>query len=521
MGYLVHAYYSISPTRYYKDDSCWSVDLKLKATEDIISIGSFLEVLVLNNYVLVRKILKHTCFVRNLKGVDLLSGSRGANLYSLSIGDMMTSSSICLLSKATKTKSWLWHCRLSHLKFGDINHLARQGLVRGLPRLQFKKDHFCSACAVGKSKKQSYKPKYKDTNQEILYLLQMYVCRPMRVKSINRKKYILIIVDDYSRFTQVGISHETSVARTPQQNGVVERQNCTLVEAARTMLIYAKAPLFLWAEAVATACYTQNRSIIRRHHVKNPYELLHDRKPNLSYLYIFGALCYPNNDSENLGNSLEPVLHEMTHTTPSSGLIPNPPLSAPFVPSSRHEWDLMFQPVFDKFFSPPASVASPIPVEEAPAPVESTGSPSSITVDQDAPSPKSSSSDVIPATVHPDALISEYLKAMKEELNEFERLEVWELVPRLDKLMLITLKWIYKVKLDELGGILKNKARLVARGYRQKEGIDFEESFAPVARLKAVRIFLAFAAHMNMIVYQMDVKMEVLNGILREEVYVS
>ncbi|GJT08484.1 retrovirus-related pol polyprotein from transposon TNT 1-94 [Tanacetum coccineum] len=109
---------------------------------------------------------------------------------------------------------------------------------------------------------------------------------------------------------------------------------------------------------------------------------------------------------------------------------------------------------------------------------------------------------------------------MQEELNEFERLEVWELVPRLDKVMVITLKWIYKVKLDELGGILKNKARLVAHGYRQEDGIDFEESFALVARLDAIRIFLAFAAYMNMIVYQMDVKTAFLNGILREEVYV-
>ncbi|GJV66828.1 retrovirus-related pol polyprotein from transposon TNT 1-94 [Tanacetum coccineum] len=110
---------------------------------------------------------------------------------------------------------------------------------------------------------------------------------------------------------------------------------------------------------------------------------------------------------------------------------------------------------------------------------------------------------------------------IQEELNEFERLEVWELVPRPDKVMIITLKWIYKVKLDELGGILKNKARLVARGYRQEEGIDFEESFAPVARLDAIQIFLAYAAHMNMMVYQMDVKTAFLNGILREEVYAS
>nr|GFC09896.1 retrovirus-related Pol polyprotein from transposon TNT 1-94 [Tanacetum cinerariifolium] len=107
------------------------------------------------------------------------------------------------------------------------------------------------------------------------------------------------------------------------------------------------------------------------------------------------------------------------------------------------------------------------------------------------------------------------------ELNEFERLEVWELVPRPGKVMVITLKWIYKVKLDELGGILKNKARLVAHGYRQEEGIDFEESFSLVARLEAIRIFLAYAAHKNMVVYQVDVKTAFLNGNLREEVYVS
>nr|GFB92698.1 retrovirus-related Pol polyprotein from transposon TNT 1-94 [Tanacetum cinerariifolium] len=180
----------------------------------------------------------------------------------------------------------------------------------------------------------------------------MDLCGPMRVESINGKKYILVIVDDYSRFTwvkclrskdealdfiikflkmiqvrlkvpvhrirtnngtefvnqtlreyyeEVGISHETSVACSPQQNGVVERRNQTLIEAARTILIYAQAPLFLWAEAVPTACYTQNGSIIRLRHRKAQYELLHNKLHDLSFLYVFGALCYPTNDSENLG----------------------------------------------------------------------------------------------------------------------------------------------------------------------------------------------------------------------------
>ncbi|GKA34072.1 retrovirus-related pol polyprotein from transposon TNT 1-94 [Tanacetum coccineum] len=147
---------------------------------------------------------QHTCFIRNLEGVDILTGSRGNNLYTLSLGDMMASSPICLLSKASKTKSWLWHRRLSHLNFGAINHLARQGLVRGLPKLKFEKDHLCSAYAMGKSKKKPHKPKSEDTNQEKLYLLHMDLCGPMRVASVNGKKYILVIVDDYSRFTCVG-----------------------------------------------------------------------------------------------------------------------------------------------------------------------------------------------------------------------------------------------------------------------------------------------------------------------------
>ncbi|GJW38047.1 retrovirus-related pol polyprotein from transposon TNT 1-94 [Tanacetum coccineum] len=192
---------------------------------------------------------KNTCFIRNLEGVDLLSGSRDTNLYTISLDDMLKTSLICLLSKASKTKSWLWHRRLSHLNF---------------------------ACALGKSKKSSHQPKAKDTNQEKLYLLHMDLCGPMRVASITGKRYILVIVDDYSQFTwvkflrtkdeapeaiikciknmqvrlnstvhnvrtdngtefvnqtlrefyeNVGISHQTSVARTPQQNGVVERRN--------------------------------------------------------------------------------------------------------------------------------------------------------------------------------------------------------------------------------------------------------------------------------------------------------
>nr|GEW57814.1 hypothetical protein [Tanacetum cinerariifolium] len=340
---------------------------------------------------------------------------------------------------------------------------CRQGLVRGLPKLKFEKDHLCSTCTMGKSKKKSHKPKSEDTNREKLYLLHLDLCGPMRVESVNGKKYILVIVDDYSRFTwvkclrskdeapdfiikflkmiqvrlkvpvrrirtdngtkfvnqtlreyykQVGISHETSVARSPQQNGVVERCNHTLIEAACTIV--------------------------------------------------------------------DP---------------------------------------------PDPKVISLINEVVAPKLAESTGSPSSTTVDQDAPSlsksqtPTKTQPPVIPNDVEEGNHDIEVAHMGNDPLFGMPILE--ELVPRPDKVMVITLKWIYKVKLDELGGILMNKAHLVARGYCQEERIDFEESFAPVARLEAIRIFLAYAAHKNMVVYQMDVKTVLLNGNLREEVYIS
>nr|GEV13453.1 retrovirus-related Pol polyprotein from transposon TNT 1-94 [Tanacetum cinerariifolium] len=447
----------------------------------------------------------------------------------------------------------------------QLTNFVDKFLGTGLPNLKFEKDHLCSACVMGKSKKKSHKPKLEDTNQEKLYLLHMDLCGLMRVESVhgkktdNRTEFVNQTLREY--YEQVGISHETFVARSPQQNGVIKRRNRTLIEVARTMLIYARALLFLWAEAVATACSTQNLSIICLRHGKTPYVLLHDKLPDISFFYVFGALCYPTNDSENLGklqskadigifisyapikkafwisnrctkriiktihvdfekliamaseqSSSGPALHEMTPAIISLGLMPNPTSSTPFVPPSRTDWDMLFQPLFDELLTPPPSVDHPAPEVIAPIievvasePAASTGSPSSTTVDQDAPSPSVAHMNTDPffgipiSESYKDALTQSYwIEAMQEDLNEFERLEVWELVPRPDKVMVITLKWIYKVKLKELGGILKNKARLVACSYCQEEGIDFKESFAPVSRLEAIRIFLAFAAHKNM-----------------------
>ncbi|GJT86497.1 retrovirus-related pol polyprotein from transposon TNT 1-94 [Tanacetum coccineum] len=527
---------------------------------------------------------KNTCFIRNLEGVDLLSGSRDINLYIISLDDMLKSSLVCLLSKASKTKSWLWLCRLSYLNFGTLNKLAKNGLARGIPRLKFQKYHLCSACALGKSKKTSHQPKAEDTNQEKLYLLHMDLCGPMHVASINGKRH------------------------------------------------FVNAPLFLWAEAINTACYTQNRSLIRLRYNKTPYELMQDKKPNLSFFHVFGLLCYPTNDHEDLGKfdakadirifvgytpikkafriynrrthiitetihvtfdelskmaseqfSSGPGLQCMTHVTSSTGLVSNPVSQQPCIPPNSDDWDRLFQLMFDEYFNPPPIVVSPVQEAATPRAEVLANSLVSTSIYQDAPStsipssqehehspiisqgfeesPKTptfnddplnespnedltshgSSSNVRQIHTplehlgrwtknHPianvicdpsrsvsirkqhetdamwcyfDAFLTSvepknfkqamtelsWIDAMQEEIHKFERLEVWELAPCPDNV--------------------------------QEEGIDFEESFASVARIEAIRIFVANVAHKNMTIYQMDVKTAFLNGELKEEVYVS
>ncbi|GJS06098.1 retrovirus-related pol polyprotein from transposon TNT 1-94 [Tanacetum coccineum] len=372
-------------------------------------------------------------------------------------------------------------------------------------------------------------------------------------------------------------------------NGVVERRNRSLVEAARTMLIFSKAPMFLWTKAVATACYTQNRSLIHTRHCKTPYELVYDKKTDLTFFRVFGALCYPTNDSEDLGK-LQPTADigilvgyapsrkgtgpAPTFLTPgqiSSGLVTNHVLS-PYVPPINKDLEILFQPMFDEYLEPPriallkhspSSSALQSPSLHQGVAAESTLMEDNpfAPIDNDpfinvfAPEPRSeaSSSGDLSSTESPyvsqtlhhlgkwskdhplDNIIGNpsrpnfksaitkdcWFQAMQDEIHEFDRLQVWELVPQPDCVMIIALKWIYKVKLDEYGDVLKNKARLVAKGYRQTEGIDFEESFALVARIKAIRIFIANAASKNMTIYNMDVKTSFLNGELKEEVYVS
>nr|GEV71944.1 copia protein [Tanacetum cinerariifolium] len=303
---------------------------------------------------------KHSCYVTDTDGVELIKGSRGSNLYTISVKDMPKSSPICLLSKSSKNKSWLWHRRLNHLIFSTINDLARKDLVRGLPRLKFEKDHLCSACQLGKCKKHTHKPKAKNTIMEALHTLHMDLYGP---------------IEDLGKLqptTDIGIF----VGYEPSRKG--------------------PAPLFLTSGQI------------------------------------------------------------------SLGIVPNSVPATPYVPPINKESEILFQLMFDEYLKPP-HVERPIS----------------------------------PAIVVQVPVISA------------------------DHVMIIALKWIYKVKLDEYGDVLKSKARLVAKGYRQEERIDFEESSAPVVRIEAIRIFIVNAASKNMTINQMDVKTTFLNGDLKEEVYIS
>ncbi|GKB14945.1 putative ribonuclease H-like domain-containing protein, partial [Tanacetum coccineum] len=495
----------------------------------------------------------------------------------------------------------------------------------------------------------SHPPKPVPNSKQRLHLLHMDLCGPMRIASINGKRYVLVIVDDYSRYTwvhflrskdeapeviktflkritvllqspviiirtdngtefknqilkeyfdSVGISHQASSVRTPQQNGVVERRNRTLVEAARTMLIFSRAPLFLWAEAIATACYTQNCSTIHRRFNKTPYKLINGRKPDISFLHVFGALCYPKNDREDIrklvakGNigffirysanscaykvynqrtkkimkmmnvtfdelstmafeqiSTKLGLQSMTSRQISSGLdLTYAPSTITTQQPTERELDLLFEAMYDDYIG-----GQPSPVLAAQGPQVIQTPTTSTTIANTVPTPTISSPQVsnTPITSQDvDELIPQQhtkdhpLKQVigepsqpvltRNQLRTYGDMCMYALTvstmepsnvkeamkdpASIDSMQEELLKF-KRLDHDEENTIIRNKTRLVVRGYRQEEGIDFEESFAPVARMEAIRIFLAYAAHKSFIVFQMDVKTALLHGTLKEDVY--
>ncbi|GJZ35844.1 retrovirus-related pol polyprotein from transposon TNT 1-94 [Tanacetum coccineum] len=380
---------------------------------------------------------KSTCFVRDLQGNDLLTGNRGSDLYTIYLQETTSSTPICFMAKASPTQ----------------------------------------AC---KAKISSFKTKAVPSSKGRLNLLHMDLCGPMRVKSIDGKKYIL--------------------------NGIVERRNRTLVEAeaARTMLSASKLPLFFWAEAISTACYTQNISIIIPTHEKTAYHIINDRKPSIKHLHIFGCTCYLTRDGENLVKMKEkgdPCIL-VGYSTQSNGYRVYNKRTQLIVEPIHLRFDEIKEmsetPLYDEFFNANASS------------VNKSSSPTDNSKQQDTPPTTNIQSSTEPIT------LTTNVNAEENNDNQAEDTQFQQ-----DDFINPFCTPLWKNKKDEDQTVIRNKARLVDKGYAQEEGIDFEESFSPVARLEAVWIFVAYAAHKSFPIYQMDVKTTFLNGLLREEVYVA
>ncbi|GKB58096.1 retrovirus-related pol polyprotein from transposon TNT 1-94 [Tanacetum coccineum] len=455
-----------------------------------------------------------------------------------------------------------------------------------------------------------------------------------RVKNQNDIKVKQLRTDNCTEFKnsilvnfcdEEGISQNFSSPYTPEQNGVTERKNRTLIEAVRTMLSGSVFSKQYWTEAVATACYTQNRSTIMKRHLKTPNEIFRKRIPNINFLHVFRCPVYIHNHKDHLGkfdekaddvdniniaeseryladeylHPYEPSQRYQTNNNDVSFIEPCecPELVVPETkvssdqkgqtdqndPNDQNDQSVLNDEILNddhsehsnhtndeqfidnipntkdiqisKHLSSPSvedtSVQNQIP--NPPLPI-----PSMITLAPQDRWSKDKHIDLVNIIGNPGAgmltramakelsaasaheclfvdfiseeepkKVSEALKhpgwvdAMQDKLNQFARNKVWTLVPAPYGKTIIGSKWVFRNKRDETRIIIKNKARLVAQGYNQQEGIDYDETFAPVARLEAIKIFLAFATYMNFIVYQMDVKSAFLNGKLKEEVYVK
>ena len=557
-------------------------------------------------------------------------------------------SSRCLVA-GSSSDLWKWHRRLGHLSFDLLVRLSSLDMIRGLPKLKFEKDLVCHPCRHGKMVAASHPPVTQVMTTRPGELLHMDTVGPARVRSEGGKWYVLVIVDDFSRYSWVffmegkdeafshardlilrlqtelpknairairsdngtefknsqfdtfcaslGLEHQFSSPYVPQQNGVVERKNRTLVEMARTMLDEHRTPRRYWAEAINTACHVSNRIFLRAFLKKTSYELRFGRPPKVSHFRVFGCRCFilkqgnldkfesRSSDGIFLGYAshshayrvlnletnrvMETCEVTFDETMPSSVSVleragdeemgdsifveddddadwddpkPSQP-AAPIEPASTTSAHGL-EPSTSTSWGP----CEPLPqsTEEAPAVDEgeatsSLGAPRHIQrrhppqtmigdIDERVTRSKSYhishfAHSAFVASFEPRDIghalsNADWVNAMHEELENFERNQVWVLVPPPPECHPIGTKWVYKNKQSEDGVVVRNKARLVAQGFCQKEGIDYEETFAPVARLEAIRILLAFAASKGFKLYQMDVKSAFLNGYIEEEVYV-
>nr|GEV98608.1 hypothetical protein [Tanacetum cinerariifolium] len=533
---------------------------------------------------------RNACFIINLEGVDLLKEDRSSNFYIINLHEMASASPICLMACASSTKSWLWHQRLSHLNFDTINDLARNDILSGLPKFKYHKEHLCPSCKQGKSKRASHPPKPVPNSRQRLHLLHMDLCGPMRISSINGKQITILL--------------QAPVI-------IIRTDNCT--EFKNQVL----EEYFDNGEAIATTCFTQNCSIIHLHFNKTPYNLINDRKPDTSFLHVFGALCYPKNDREDIRklgakgdigffigysadscayriynrrtkkiiktmnvlfdelfvmdfeqHSSKPRLQSMTSGQISSGLdLTYAPSTITTQQPSEGELDLWFEAMYDDHIGgQPSATVRAISIAQEPQVRQTSMTSTSIADSTPTPTNSSSLATNIPNTsqdvdelnlqqqhahqqgiwthlqsknvadndsnamfnantfvnpfANPSTSVAKSTSSQNVDPSNMHTLDVRVLVPAPDNISPHTLKWLFKNKHDEEQTVIRNKSRLVVRGYHQEEGIDFEESFAPVARMEAIKIFLAYVGHKSFSVFQMDVKTAFLHGSLKEDVYV-
>nr|GEU51086.1 putative reverse transcriptase domain-containing protein [Tanacetum cinerariifolium] len=455
-----------------------------------------------------------------IEGLNLLTGDRSSNLYTIALNEIASNSSSCLLAKASSSQSWLWYQRLSRLNFTTINNLVKNNLVRGLPKMKFKKDHLCSASEQGKIHRKHHKSKMAFASNQPLYLLHMDLCGSMRIESINEKRYVLVVVDDFSRYTWVFFlrsKDEAFEAEALQQlvlHKIVRFTNVS-IKLLMSSLTRENQTSSSFMCSNVDVIYSMIMMMLESLRLKGILECLLDIQKilllseftiiELEKITSVNVNCDEISEMASKQFSLEPGLTNLNKKGKSSN-----PTVLQVKETSKKDLEDLFHKFYDEYFDASKLKKSlTTNVETSNNEGEVFHETKDHLLHKIIGDPKSSVrtmgqlaisclfacllSSIEPANVTEALKDADWVIAMQDKLDQFARL-----------------KFGYS-----------NKARLVAMGYSQQERIDYDETFAPVARIEAIRLFLAYAAHKDFTVFQMDVKTAFLNGILKEEVYVA
>ncbi|KAL4353579.1 hypothetical protein GQ457_06G019510 [Hibiscus cannabinus] len=506
------------------------------------------------------------CIIKNKKsGKQVHVHKTPNNMFPLDVSNMKN----FILAASTKDDSELWHLRYGHLNIKGLKLLSDKGMVLGLPKIGSL--DLCEGCIYGKQTRKPFPVNKAWRATKCLELIHADLCGPMQTESLGGSHYFLLFTDDYSRMSWVyflenksetfekfqkfkamvenqsgchikvlctdrggefmskefnlfcednGIRRELTIPYTPEQNGVAERKNRTVVEMARSMLQARRLSNQFWAEAVATSVYLLNLSPTRAVMNKTPYEAWHKRKPNVSHLRIFGCVAYAlvnSHTCKKLDKKSEKCIF-IGYCTQSKAYRLYNPCSGKF--SNRRDV------VFDENASWDVTVEQAqheisFPIEDSSDENQESPSATSTSLEESSeeqiplrrstrvrkPNPKYTDDTYAScqfALVVSDPLYyeeaadkEEWQKAMMEEMKSIEKNGTWEMVDLPDDKNAIGLKWVFKTKFGADGSIQKHKARLVAKGYAQQYGVDFEETFSPVARFETVRLVLALAAQLQ------------------------